>query len=429
MASGDYLLRGAYIYQDGCFRQSDIGVSGGLIAEVSPGFSAKAVLDLDGLFLFPAFADLHVHTREPGFGYKETVKSACEAAAAGGYADIFAMANLSPVPDSLMGLWPELEAIERSATVKVHPYGAITVGLKGGKIAALEEMAPYVAAFSDDGKGVADASLMKEAMARAKALGKRIVAHCEDITLIPDGAAVHDGAWARSRNLPGIPSESEWRMLARDLELVSETLCPYHACHISTKESVRLVAEAKAAGLPVTAETAPHYLVLCDGDIPSTDGFAAGSFKMNPPLRGKEDREALVAGLESGAIDAVATDHAPHSYEEKSRGLCGSLFGVVGLETAFPVLYTDLVKTGRLSLERLIGAMSLRPREMFGLGICNFRPGDEASFVCVSDSENTVDPARFKSKGRATPFAGRRVSAKIEMTFCNGAMAYGKRDL
>ena len=362
----------------------------------------------DGLLVVRGgFADVHVHFREPGFEYKETMATGAAAAVHGGFTDVCAMPNLSPVPDSLDNLRVELDAIARcGADVRIHPFGALTVGERGGELADLEAMAPYVCGFSDDGRGVDDAGLMKEAMAAAGSLGKTISAHCEVRSVIPSGAAVHDGAYAAAHGLDGIPSASEWRMVERDLDLVRDTGCRYHVCHVSTKESLGIIRDAKADGLPVSCETAPHYLVLCEDDLRDD-----GSFKMNPPLRLAADRDALVEGLADGSIDCVATDHAPHSAEEKSRGLAGSAFGIVGLECAFPVLYTSLVETGLVPLERLVDAMSSRPRSIFGL-----RSGDGDFTEIAIGVEDRIDPSTFLSKGRSTPFEGMMVHARVLRT-------------
>ena len=364
----------------------------------------------------PAFADVHVHFREPGFEYKETIATGTAAAAAGGYADVCTMPNLNPVPDSPAALRPQLDAIASSARVRVHPIGALTVGEKGAALADLEGLAPFVCGFSDDGRGVQDAGLLREAMRRVKALGKVVSAHCEVNALLTPGGCVHDGAWAAAHGFPAISSASEWKMVERDLELVRETGCPYHVCHVSTKESVALVRAAKADGLPVSCETAPHYLVLADADLRDE-----GRFKMNPPVRGAADRDALVEGLRDGTVDCVATDHAPHSAEEKGRGLRGSAFGIVGLETAFPVLYTRLAESGLVPLERLVDALAVRPRAIFGLPPCDVaRDFVEVETGCRA----RIDSAAFRSRGRATPFDGWEVHARIRRTVCAGRSVF-----
>ncbi len=358
--------------------------------------------------LLPGFCDVHVHLREPGFSYKETIRTGSLAGARGGYTALCAMPNLSPVPDSPEHLALQQAIIDRDACIDVRPYGAITLGQRGETLADLEGMAPGVVAFSDDGKGVQDPGLMREAMVRAKALGKLIAAHCEDNRLL-HGGYIHDGAYAAAHGHRGICSESEWGPIARDLELAAETGCAYHVCHVSTKESVALLRQAKRDGLNVSCETAPHYLLLDENDLQED-----GRFKMNPPLRSREDREALLEGLADGTIDMIATDHAPHSAEEKAKGLAHSAFGVVGLETAFPLLYTGLVREGVLSLEALVDLLCHRPRARFGLPL-----GADYSLWDLNASY-TIDPAEFLSLGRATPFAGRRVFGRCKLTVHDG---------
>ena len=368
--------------------------------------------DKTGYVKLPGFCDVHVHLREPGFSYKETIRSGSLAAARGGYTAVCAMPNLNPVPDSVEHLEEELALIRRDAVIDVRAYGSISVNEAGKELADLEGMAPHVIAFSDDGHGVQDDGMMREAMERARALGKLIVAHCEDNSLLR-GGYIHDGAWAAAHGHRGICSESEWRQVARDLELAAQTGCGYHVCHISTKESLRLIREARQDGLDVSCETAPHYLLLDENDLQED-----GRFKMNPPLRAREDREALLEGLCDGDILCIATDHAPHSAEEKTRGLERSAFGIVGLETAFPLLYTGLVKTGVLTLEALVALLSSRPRERFGLP-----RGDDWSLWDL-ESEYTIDPADFLSKGKASPFTGRRVFGKCLRTVFKGRTVY-----
>ena len=354
--------------------------------------------------VFPGFCDVHVHFREPGFSYKETIRTGSMAAARGGYTDVCAMPNLNPVPDSKEHLKEQLAIIDRDAAIRVYPYGAITVGEQGEQLADLEGMAADVIAFSDDGRGVQSESMMREAMTRAKALYKIIAAHCEDNSLLR-GGYIHDGVYAKAHGHKGICSESEWGPIERDLRLVKETGCAYHVCHISTKESVELIRKAKRDGLDVSCETGPHYLLLDENDLQED-----GHFKMNPPLRGKEDREALLEGLTDGTIDMIATDHAPHSAEEKAKGLAGSAFGIVGLETAFPALYTKLVKTGVITLEKLIELIAVNPRRRFGI------PLGRAYTVWNLNETVTVDPAAFPSKGKATPFEGETFFGKCYLT-------------
>jgi len=361
----------------------------------------------------PGFCDVHVHFREPGFCYKEDMETGSKAAAAGGYTAVCTMPNLNPVPDSAEHLAVQLEAIRDKACIHVYPYGAITVAELGREMADLEGMAKDVIAFSDDGKGVQSEDMMREAMVRAKALGKMIVAHCEVNDLL-EGGYIHKGDYALAHGHRGICSESEWKQIERDIQLVRETGCSYHVCHISTKESVELIRRAKAEGLDVTCEVGPHYLVLDDSDLQEE-----GRFKMNPPLRGKADREALLQGLLDGTIDMVATDHAPHSAEEKSRGLEKSAFGIVGLETAFPVLYTKLVKPGIMTMETLLARMVYAPRKRFGIPL---NEGDCS--VWDLTEEYVIDPETFVSKGHATPFAGWKVFGRCLKTTCGGKTVF-----
>ena len=366
--------------------------------------------------IVPGLCDVHVHFREPGFSYKETIASGSAAAAHGGYTAVCTMPNLDPVPDSAEHLQVQLDAIKRGAAIKVLPYGAITVGEKGERLADMEAMSDKVCAFSDDGKGVQNDEMMREAMTAAKRLGKIIAAHCEDNSLL-FGGYIHDGEYARMHGHRGISSASEYKQIERDLRLAEETGCAYHVCHISTKESVELIRQAKARGVNVTCETAPHYLVLCDEDMQED-----GRFKMNPPLRSREDKKALIEGIKDGTIDMIATDHAPHSAEEKGRGLEKSLMGVVGLETAFPVLYTELVTKNIITLERLVELMSFKPKERFGIDTNN----DFAVFD-ISEAYK-IDPENFLSMGRATPFAGREVFGRCLLTVHNGKVVYKAED-
>ena len=372
---------------------------------LSPVISKKYII-------VPGLCDVHVHFREPGFSYKETIASGSAAAAHGGYTAICTMPNLDPVPDSAEHLQVQLDAIKRGAAIKVLPYGAITVGEKGERLADMEAISDKVCAFSDDGKGVQNDEMMREAMTAAKRLGKIIAAHCEDNSLL-FGGYIHDGEYARMHGHRGISSASEYKQIERDLRLAEETGCAYHVCHISTKESVELIKQAKARGVNVTCETAPHYLVLCDEDMQED-----GRFKMNPPLRSLEDKQALIEGIKDGTIDMIATDHAPHSAEEKGRGLEKSLMGIVGLETAFPVLYTELVTKNIITLDRLVELMSFKPKERFGIDINN----DFAVFD-ISEAYK-IDPENFLSMGRATPFAGREVFGRCLLTVHNGKVVY-----
>ena len=384
--------------------------SDGVCSSLSvPGLSG---FDSSEYVIFPGFCDVHVHFREPGFSYKETIATGSRAAARGGYTAVCTMPNLNPVPDSVENLELQRRLIGETACIHVYPYGAITVGEQGEVLSDLEGMAPQVVGFSDDGRGVQSDDLMRQAMLRAKALGKPIVAHCEVNSLLR-GGYIHDGGYAKAHGHRGICSESEWVQIARDLALVKETGCAYHVCHVSAKESVALIRKAKAEGLDVTCETGPHYLVMDDSDLQED-----GRFKMNPPLRGKEDREALIQGILDGTIDMIATDHAPHSAEEKSRGLEKSAFGIVGIETAFPILYTYLVKPGILSLNKLLELLCVNPRRRFGLPL-----GTDYS-IWDLNAAYPIDPEDFLSKGRATPFAGWQVNGKCIATVCDGKLAY-----
>ncbi len=376
--------------------------------------NGESVISKDHCFLLPGFVDVHVHLREPGFLYKETIATGSRACARGGYSTVCAMPNLNPVTDSVEHLQLELDAIEKDAVINVLPYGAITVGQMGEVLSDLEGMAPNVVAFSDDGHGVQDEDMMRRAMLECKRLGKVLVAHCEDNSLL-HGGYIHDGAYAKAHRHRGICSESEWGPIARDVQLAKETGCAYHVCHISTKESVEIIRKAKAEGVNVTCETAPHYILMSENDLQED-----GRFKMNPPLRSEEDRKAILQGILDGTIDMIATDHAPHSAEEKSRGLEKSAMGVVGIETCFPLLYTYLVKTDILSLERLMELMVVNPRKRFNL------PASEDFSVWDLDKEYTIDPEQFCSKGRATPFAGWKVFGENQMTIVGGKIVWQK---
>ena len=366
--------------------------------------------------VFPGFCDVHVHFREPGFSYKETIASGSAAAAHGGYTAVCTMPNLNPVPDSIAHLAAQTDIIRASARIGVYPYGAITVGEQGEALSDMAGMAPSVVAFSDDGKGVQSESRIRSAMEEAKRLGKLVVAHCEVNDLLC-GGYIHDGAYAKAHGHKGICSESEWRQVERDLRLAEETGCGYHVCHISTKESVALIREAKRRGVNATCETAPHYLILDDSDLQED-----GRFRMNPPLRDKADRMALLEGIQDGTIDMIATDHAPHSAEEKAKGLPGSAFGIVGLETAFPVLYTELVKKGVINMKQLLSLLAENPRKRFGIPL-----GNDFT-VWDLNAEYSIDPGDFLSMGKATPFAGRQVNGKCMLTVYHGQIAYQYRE-
>ena len=377
----------------------------------------QSIQNADGLTVFPGFCDVHVHFREPGFSYKETIRTGSLAAAAGGYTTVLTMPNLDPVPDSADNIAKELEIIKRDAVVDVVPYASITAGERGEELSDIEGLAGLCAAFSDDGKGVSREDLMEEAFLRTKALGKILACHCEDLSLV-NGGYVHDGEYARLHGHAGICSESEWGPILRDIGILRKTGGSYHVCHVSCKESVEIIREAKKEGLDVTCETAPHYLLLDDGDLREE-----GRFKMNPPLRSRGDRLALIEGIKDGTVDMIATDHAPHSREEKSKGLRGSAFGITGLETAFPMLYTYLVKEKIITLEKLIELMAVNPRKRFGL------PLEKAGFTVFDLNEKyRIDPDRFLSMGRATPFEGREVYGRCVLTVCGGKAVYERQD-
>ena len=413
----DILLKGGSLIDGGGRRRGDMLVRGGRIAAIGPNIleaSGAEVIDCSGKFISAGFVDLHVHFREPGQSYKETIRSGSLAAAHGGYTTVCAMPNLNPVPDSPETLALEQEIIDRDACIRVLPYASITRGRKGLELVDFAALKGGCVAFSDDGSGVQDEAMMREAMRAAAREDVIIAAHCEDNTLLR-GGYIHDGRYAAAHGHKGICSESEWGQIRRDLVLAEQTGCRYHVCHISCEESVELIRRAKARGVRVTCETAPHYLSLCEDDLQEE-----GRFKMNPPLRRAEDRQALIEGLRDGTIDAIATDHAPHSAEEKARGLAGSAMGIVGLETAFPVLYTDLVLTGAVPLERVVEALTSGPCAAFRLS-GGLRPGEAADLTVIDpDAAWTVDPADFLSLGRATPFEGKPVRGRIVLTLKDG---------
>lgn len=416
------LLTGGAVFLDGSFQNVDVAISEGRIVGISPSLPREgfSVIELHDHLIVPGFVDVHVHLREPGFSYKETIFSGTAAAAAGGYTAVCAMPNLNPVPDDRAHLQVQLDLIQKNAKVHVYPYGAITRGEKGEILADLAAMAPHVAGFSDDGRGVQSREMMRAAMELAKTLDKPIVAHSEDESLLTKGWAVHNGDFARRSGLAGNDPASEWKQVERDIQLVRETGCQYHVCHVSTKESVALVRSAKAEGLRVTCETGPHYLVLTDEDL-----LDEGRFKMNPPIRSAADREALIAGLLDGTVDCIATDHAPHSAEEKSRGLRGSLNGIVGLETAFPILYTNLVEPGIVPLNTILNALCVNPRKIFGLPGGEIAPDQPADLAVLDlDRPHVIDSAAFRSLGRATPFDGWGVAAAVAMTICGGEIVH-----
>ena len=413
------IFRNAMVWMQNGFVKQDAILDGGVLSfsvSQNASVSAPEMPVFSNCLILPGFCDVHVHFREPGFCYKETVASGTASAARGGYTAVCTMPNLNPVPDSREHLNAQLDAIRKDALIAVYPYGALTVGEMGEASADLAAMAPDAIAFSDDGRGVQSEEMMRELMTCAKKLGKMVVAHCEDNALLR-GGYIHDGVYAKEHGHRGICSESEWGPIARDLKLAKETGCAYHVCHISTKESVELIRAAKAEGVDVTCETAPHYLVLCDADLQED-----GKFKMNPPLRSAADRDALIQGILDGTIDMIATDHAPHSAEEKAKGLEKSAFGIVGLETAFAVMYTEFVKTDRMTLERLVELMCLNPRRRFGI------TSDVGLTVWDVENEYSISPDDFATLGRATPFEGRAVFGKNLLTVYNGSVVYSKNE-
>ena len=420
------LLKGAEVYIDGSFVRRDISICDGKISfDITGAFDVSE--NTEGFVVIPGFADVHVHLREPGFSYKETIRTGTMAAARGGYSAVCAMPNLKPVPSTRESLSQEIDIIERDAVVRVYPYGAITMDQSGrGELSDMEEMADNVIAFSDDGKGVQTAELMEEAMKRAAKLGKLIVAHCEDESELKKGGCIHDGRFAREHGYIGINSASEWKQVKRDIELAERTGASYHVCHVSTKESVELIREAKKRGVKVTCETGPHYLIYTDEDLKED-----GSWKMNPPIREAADRDALLRGIKDGTVDCIITDHAPHSKEEKSKGLAGSAFGIVGLETAFPVVYSRLVKTGEISLQKMVELMSINPRKIFGIPGGSIADGEPAD-ICVLDlnKEYDIDSSTFFSMGKSTLFDGQRVWGEVVMNFVKGEKVFDReRDL
>ena len=408
------LFPNANVFLGGSAEKCDMQFDGASLSVFEGDMSSLSRFDtiIPDVDIYPGFLDVHVHLREPGFSYKETILTGTRAAARGGYTSVCTMPNLNPVPDSVESLKAQLDIIKRDACISVYPLGAISVGERGEELSDIEGLAPNVIGFSDDGRGVQSEEMMREAMMRAKAAGKIIVAHCEDNSLLR-GGYIHDGEYARAHGHRGICSESEWGPIARDLKLVEETGCAYHICHVSTKESVELIRQAKARGVNVTAETAPHYILLDDSFMEED-----GRFKMNPPLRSPEDREAMLAAVLDGTIDMIATDHAPHSAEEKSRGLEKSAMGVVGIECAFPLLYTRLVRTGIMPIEKLLDLLVYNPRRRFGIR-------DEGSFtVFKTDREYEISPDDFLSKGKSTPFLGERVYGECILTVSGGKVAY-----
>ncbi|MBR2500808.1 MAG: dihydroorotase [Clostridia bacterium] len=419
------LLSGGNVFENNSFFKKDVAVTDGVISEIAPEISASdfdIVFDVKDKFIVPGFVDVHVHLREPGFSYKETIKTGTLAAAKGGYSTVCSMPNLNPAPDNFENIMIQKQIIDETASVSVYPYATITKGRKGiGELTDFDELSDIAIAFSDDGTGVQTEELMETAMEKAKALGKIIAAHCEDERLLL-GGYIHDGEYAKTHGHKGISSASEWTQIKRDIELAKKTGCKYHVCHISTKESVELIRKAKQEGVDITCETGPHYLVLCDEDLQES-----GSFKMNPPLRSKADREALIEGICDGTIDMIATDHAPHSKEEKSKGLDGSAMGIVGLETAFGVLYTHLVQKGIISLEKLVNLMSINPAKRFEIEN-RLEVGKIANFAVLdTKSQYIVKPHTFLSKGRSTPFENMVLCGENILTLAKGKIAWRKK--
>lgn len=418
------LIKNALTYIDKTFKKSDVLIKDGRIHSLAVSIlseSVDRVVDAqDKYFLIPGFVDVHTHLREPGFSYKETIKTGSMAGAKAGYTDLCTMPNLNPAPDNAEHLQAQTDMIDRDAVIHVLPFGTITKERKGvGEIIDFESIADQVAGFSDDGTGVQNEELMKQAMIKCAELGKIISAHCEVNELLK-GGYIHDGAYAKTHNHKGICSESEWAQIERDCRLAEETGCQYHVCHISTKESVDIIRKAKARGVRVTCETGPHYLTMCDEDLQED-----GRFKMNPPLRAAQDKQALIEGVLDGTIDVIATDHAPHSEEEKSKGLEKSAMGVVGLETAFAVLNTKLVKTGIITLEKLVEMMSVRPREIFGIDGGEIKEGAVANLALLDvDKEWVVNPDNFITMGRATPFEGWKLQGENLLTIYRGEIVY-----
>ena len=416
------LLKNATVFTDGSFKNLDVLVEDAKISKIEESINSNEEYDhiynLENMYLFPGFVDVHTHLREPGFIYKETIKTGSMAGAKGGYTSICAMPNLDPVPDCYENLKIELDAIKKDAVINVFPYGSITKGEKGEVLSDFDEIKDYVCAFSDDGHGVQSEEMMLKAMEKAKELNKMIVAHCEDNSLL-NGGYIHDGEYAKIHGHKGICSESEWGPIVRDIELSRKTGCHYHVCHVSAKESVQAIRQAKKEGVNITCETGPHYLTLTDMDLQED-----GRFKMNPPIRSKEDQEELIRGIQDGTIDLIITDHAPHSKEEKSKGLQGSSMGVVGLEVCFPVLYTNLVLKNIISLEQLLTLMNVNAQKIFGIGT-KIKVGETADLTVYDLNESyTIDSSTFVSMGKATPFDGNNVFGKCKLTICAGKEVY-----
>ena len=418
------LLKGGTVVRNGLIERADVYVVDGKIARVAADIQpaeGDKIYDCTGLTIMSGLVDLHVHLREPGFSSKETIATGTAAAAHGGFTTVCSMPNLAPAPDTMENLQQQLDIIERDAVIKVLPYATITRKRAGDELVNFAELKPYVAGFSDDGTGVQTEEVMRQAMVEAAKTDTIIAAHCEVDELLR-GGYIHDGEYAAKNGHRGICPESEWKQVERDIELAAEAGCRYHVCHISTKQTVELIRQAKARGVKITCETGPHYLTMCDMDLKEE-----GRFKMNPPIRSAEDRDALIAGLQDGTIDVVATDHAPHTADEKSRGLERSAMGVVGIETSFAVIYTKLVKAGIISLEKAVEVLAEAPRKIFNLG-GGLKEG-EAADITVFDLEKefTVDPDTFLSKGRSTPFEGWQLQGECCLTLVDGRVAYERK--
>ena len=415
-----YVIKNATVLTENGFVKTDLFIDNGIIVSIGTGdFSEAEVFDFNNCFIFPGFADVHVHLREPGFSYKETIKTGTQACARGGYTDVCPMPNLNPVPDNIENMKLQMDIIDKDAVIGVHPFAALTVGEKGEILSDINGLSKVSVGFSDDGRGVQSDDMMREAMKLTKENNQIISAHCEVNELL-FGGYIRDGVYSCAHGHKGIPPESEWKMVERDLKLAEESGCRYHICHVSTKESVALIADAKKRGVDVTAETAPHYLILTENDLQEH-----GRFKMNPPLGSIEDREVLIKAVLDGTIDMIATDHAPHSAEEKGRGLEKSMMGVVGIETAFALMYTHFVKNGKMSLEYLIKLLVKNPRDRFKLGKGVIKEGEKADFTVFNLEENyTINPDEFLSMGKSTPFEGEKVWGRCKMTFANGNLVW-----
>jgi len=414
-----YIIKNATVLIENSFVKTDLCIDNGIVVSVDGTFDGAEIFDFNNCYIFPGFADVHVHLREPGFSYKETIETGTKACARGGYTDVCSMPNLNPVPDSVDNIKLQTEIIETDAVIGVHPFASLTYGEKGEKLTDIDALAPLSVGFSDDGKGVQSDDMILEAMELAKKNDSIISAHCEVNELL-NGGYIREGEYSKAHGHRGIVPESEWKMVERDLKLAEKTGCRYHVCHVSTKESVRLIREAKARGVNVTAETGPHYLILTENDLQEH-----GRFKMNPPLGNSEDREELIRGILDGTIDMIATDHAPHSSEEKSKGLEKSMMGVVGIETAFALMYTNFVKNGRMSLEQLINMLVKNPRDRFRLGKGEIKFGEKADFTVFNlDECYEINPDEFLSMGKSTPFEGDKVYGRCKMTFANGNLVW-----